>query len=54
MLLYLRAHLHYYRHMLRDLAVPLFLFIDVYYRAEWFELHTQWGKVILAPLFGGE
>ena len=38
----------------RDLILPLFLFIDLYYRTEWFYLHTSWGHVVLAAFFGGE
>lgn len=51
MLLYLQHHLW---HPLRDLALPLVLMIDIYYRVEWFELHTNWGHWLLAPIFGGE
>lgn len=39
---------------LRDLVLPMFLMIDLYYRVEFFELHTTWGHALLAPLFGGE
>lgn len=38
-------------HDLRDLAIPLILFIDMYYRTEWFYLHTNWGHALLAPFF---
>lgn len=51
MLLYLHHHLWL---PLRDLALPMFLMIDLYYRVEWFELHTTWGHVLLGSLFGGE
>lgn len=30
------------------------LYIDTYYRTEWFYLHTSWGHALLAPFFGGE
>lgn len=38
----------------RQIILPLFLFIDLYYRTEWFYLHTGWGHIALAALFGGE
>lgn len=50
MLLFIR----HYVGPLRELVLPMFLIIDLYYRIEWFELHTTWGKALLAPFFGGE
>lgn len=39
-------------HDLRDIALPFALFIDIYYRTEWFYLHTTWGHVALSGIFG--
>ena len=51
------AHIHMPRrtfwHDLRNMGIPFLLFIDSYYRFEWFYLHTTWGHSLLAPFFGG-
>lgn len=39
-------------HDLRDLILPFVLFIDCYYRTEWFYLHTDWGHALLSGIFG--
>lgn len=37
----------------KQAVIPFVVAIDMYYRTEWFELHTSWGHAILGPLFGG-
>lgn len=37
----------------RDLLIIVILSIDIYYRVEWFKLHTALAS-LLSPLFGGE
>ncbi len=39
------------RRVLHECVVPVVLFIDIFYRLEWFELHTSWGHVALSGLF---
>ncbi len=52
MLHYIRATLAHSR-PLTELVLPLALFIDTYYRTEWFYLHTSWGHELLGVFFGG-
>lgn len=36
---------------IHELVVPIILFIDCYYRLEWFEMHTTWGEALLGWAF---
>lgn len=38
----------------KGIILPLFLFIDLYYRTEFLYLHTAWGSTLLASVFGGQ
>lgn len=40
--------------IVKGAIIPFAFAIDFYYRLEWFDLHTAWGKVILSFVFGGE
>ena len=39
--------------VLHELILPVVLMVDIYYRTEWFYLHTGWGHSLLAAIFGG-
>ncbi len=50
---YIRSQFMHMR-PLTELVLPMFLFIDTYYRLEWLDLHTSWGHALLGTFFGGE